>query len=70
VEDVFFFFFFFCTPVTGPRRSLILKLSDSRVCEPQIRARLGTNAHIWEGCITSEDSAEVEDVEEVGHLGV
>jgi len=30
------------TLVTGPRRSLVLKLSDTRVYEPQIRARLGT----------------------------
>jgi len=36
---VFFFFFFFCTLVTGPRRSLSLKLSNTRVYEPQIRAR-------------------------------
>ena len=35
-------FLFFFTLVTGPRRSLILKLSDTRVYEPQIRARLGT----------------------------
>jgi len=28
--------------VTGPRRSLSLKLSDTRVYEPQIQARLGT----------------------------
>ena len=28
--------FFFCTLVTGPRRSLSLKLSDTRVFEPQI----------------------------------
>jgi len=35
------FFFFFFTLVTGPRRSLSLKLSDTRVHEPQIRARLG-----------------------------
>jgi len=32
-------FFFFFTLVTGPRRSLCLKLSDTRVYEPQIRAR-------------------------------
>ena len=32
--------------VTGPRRSLSLKLSDRRVYEPQIRARLGTTAHL------------------------
>jgi len=29
------------TLVTGPRRSVSLKLSDTRVYEPQIRARLG-----------------------------
>ena len=33
---------FFCTLVTGPRRSLSLKLSDTRVYGPQVRARLGT----------------------------
>jgi len=33
---------FFFTLVTGPRRSLSLKLSDTRVYEPHIRARLGT----------------------------
>jgi len=38
---VFFFFFFFIL-VTGRRRSLSLKLSETRVYEPQIRARLGT----------------------------
>jgi len=37
------FFFFFFTLVTGPRRSLSLKLSDTKVCEPQIRARLGNH---------------------------
>jgi len=36
--------FFFFTLVTGPRRSLRLTLSDTRVYEPQIRARLGTTA--------------------------
>ena len=36
--------FFFFTLVTGPRRSL----SDTRVYEPQIRARLGTTAHFCE----------------------
>ena len=40
-----FFFFFFFTPGTSPRKSLSLKLSDIRVYEPQIRARLGTTAH-------------------------
>ena len=38
VSATFFFFFFFFTLVTGPRRSLSLKLSDTRVYEPQIRA--------------------------------
>jgi len=38
-------FFFFFTLVAGPRRSLSLKLSDTRVYEPQIRARLVTIAH-------------------------
>ena len=33
------------TLVTGPRRSLSLKLGDARVYEPQIRARLGTTTH-------------------------
>jgi len=36
--------FFFFTLVTDPRRSLRLKLSDTRVYAPQIRARLGTTA--------------------------
>jgi len=31
---------------TGPSRSLSLKLSDTTVCKPQIRARLGTTAHL------------------------
>jgi len=35
--------FFFFTLVTGPRRSLSLKLSDTEVYEPQIRARLGNH---------------------------
>ena len=30
--------FFFFTLVTGPRRSVSLKLSDTRVCEPYTRA--------------------------------
>ena len=38
----------FFTLVTGPRRSLSLKLSDTRVYEPQIRACLGTTAHFCE----------------------
>ena len=39
LTDLLFFFF---TLVTGTRRSLSLKLSDTRVYEPQIRVRLGT----------------------------
>ena len=31
--------------LTDPRRSLRLRLSDTRVYEPQIRAHLGTTAH-------------------------
>ena len=38
------FFFFFFTLVTGPRRSLSLKLSDTRVYEHQIRAALATDS--------------------------
>jgi len=38
----------FLTLVAGPRRSLSLKLSDIRVYEPHIRARLGTAAHFAE----------------------
>ena len=36
---------FFFTLVTGPRRSLSLKLSHTRVYEPQIPARLVTTTH-------------------------
>jgi len=43
---------FFFTLVTGPRRSLSLQLSDTRVYEPQIRAHLGTTLRI--GCQTCE----------------
>jgi len=39
--------FFLITLIAGPRRSLSLKLSDTRVYEPQIRARLGTRG--WRG---------------------
>jgi len=44
----FILLLFSFTLVTGPRRSLGLKLSDTRVYEPQIRARLGTTAHFCE----------------------
>ena len=37
-------FFFFLTLVTGPRRSLSLELSDTRVDAPQIRSRLDGGA--------------------------
>ena len=37
------FFLFFFTLVAGPRRSLRLKLSDTKVYEPHIRARLGNH---------------------------
>ena len=36
------FLVFFFTLVTGPSRSLSLKLSDTKVYGPQIRVRLGT----------------------------
>jgi len=41
-------FFFVFTLVSGPRRSLSLKLSDARVYELQIRAHLVTTAHFCE----------------------
>ena len=40
----FLILFFLFTLVTGPRRSLDLKLIDTRVYEPRIRAHLGTTA--------------------------
>jgi len=43
------YFFFFFTLVTGPSRSLSLKLlSDTRVYEPHIRAHLGNTARFCE----------------------
>jgi len=39
--------FFFFTLVTGPRRSLSLKLSDTRVYEPQIRFRIGKRFRVY-----------------------
>ena len=44
-----FLLLFFFTLVTGPRRSLRLKLSDTRDYEPQIRARLGTTGVVVAG---------------------
>ena len=43
-RDLQVLLFFFFTLVTGPRRSLSLRLSDTRVYEPQTRARLGGDA--------------------------
>ena len=40
------FFTFFFTLGTGPRRSLRLKLSETRVYGPQVRARLGATAYV------------------------
>ena len=56
-------FFFFFTRVTGPRRSLSLKLSDARVYAPQIRARLGTTPRFW-----ADASLTVEEDEPVGEV--
>ena len=41
-----FFLLLVVTLVTGPRRPLSLKLSDTRVYEPQMGARLGTSAQV------------------------
>ena len=53
MRDMAYFFFFSFTLFSGPRRSLNLKLSDTRVYEPQIRARLGTGG----GAATSTGGA-------------
>jgi len=45
---------FCCTLVTGPRRSLRLKLRDTRVYEPQTRARKRTT--LWRRRIPSRGS--------------
>ena len=55
-------FFFFFTLVTGPRRSLSLKLCDTGFYEPQIRARLGTTALFgrgWQDLMGADDEVEV-----------
>ena len=54
---------FFFALVTGPRRSLRLKLSDTRVYEPQKRTRLGPTAPVP---TLVEDDAEA--LEASGHL--
>ena len=60
------FCFFFFTPVTGPTRSWSLKLSDTRVYEPQIRARLGSTAHFCR--VADLDEVEGLDVVDVLHF--
>jgi len=65
-------FFFFFTLVTGPRRSVSLKLSDTRVCEPQMRARLGTTAHLCEVVVLNPETptpeVEAAQVARQGHV--
>ena len=46
---------FFFTLVTGPTRSLSLKLSGTRVYEPQIQARLGTTAQFCKVVVLTPD---------------
>jgi len=55
--------FFFFTLVTDHRRSLSLKLSDTRVYEPQIRARLGITTHFYEVIVLKLRAVST------GHLG-
>ena len=50
-EDAAMLFWFLFTLVTGPRGSFSLKLSDTRVYEPPIRARLGTTAYFRKGVV-------------------
>jgi len=52
-------FFFFFTLVTGPRRSLSLELSDTRVYEPQIRDRLWSSGFILPLLLTEAIEEEV-----------
>ena len=44
-------FLLFFTLVTGPSRSLGREMSDTRVYEPQIRARLRTTAHFCQAVV-------------------
>ena len=60
-------FFFFFTLVTGPGRSLSLKMSDTRVYEPQIRARLGTAAHFCRVVVLKLRTVQVTDWWEPEH---
>ena len=48
-----YFGFFFFTLVTGPRRSVSLKLSETGVYEPQIRGLLVATTHLCEGVVAS-----------------
>ena len=59
--------FFLYTLVTGPRRSLCLKLSDTRVYEPHIRARLGTASHFFEVVVLILKTFEHETREQESH---
>ena len=52
------FFFFFFTLVTGPRRSLSLKLSDTKVYEPQIRA-LTFNREVYGKSVAFWDATDI-----------
>ena len=51
-------FFFFFTCVTGPRRSLSLKLGDTRVYEPQLRAPWDVQAWMTGGFRQDEEEEE------------
>ena len=59
------FFFFFFTLVTGPRRSLSLKLRGTRVYEPQIRAHLESERSTRTGLT---DYSKVDKSESVVHI--
>ena len=53
--------FFFFTLVAGSRRSLSLKLSDTRVYEPQIRARLRYPVMPWVLADYTSDTLDLSD---------
>ena len=61
-EGFGFFCIFIFTLVTVPRRSWSLELSNARVYEPQIRARIGTTVNlcavpVWDSGFRREGSA-------------
>ena len=60
-------YFFFFPLVTGHRRFLSLRLSDERVYEPQIRARLGITAHFCS--VDSDAQPRIPEVESVPAVG-